>query len=274
MPQAEILCLGNELLIGRTVNSNATRISLSLSKIGFKVTRHTVLPDDIDEIVTGLKEIRDRKPDVLVISGGLGVTHDDIQLACLAKALNRPMIDDDFATSLIQERLNQHQRQMTDIIRKVCQVPKGSEALKNSTGLAPGVLTKVDNSLWFSLPGVPHEMASILEEEIIPRLAIAYPGLELEELGFDAHNIKEPQIVPIFAKLQDLYPQFTYKSHPKKDKEGYWLALHVYGIGDKKKLEKATVMLHQEVTNAGGISGEISEVFTSQFESETDTFAG
>ncbi len=91
MRKAELLCLGNELLIGRVINTNAASISLELTKLGFVVTNHYVIRDEKMEILKMLKHIQDRSPDVLLICGGLGLTHDDIQLKCISEYLDREL---------------------------------------------------------------------------------------------------------------------------------------------------------------------------------------
>ena len=226
---AEILCLGNELLIGRVVNSNATNISLELTKIGFVVTNHSVIRDDKKDILDTLQAIRKRNPDILVICGGLGLTHDDIQLESIADYLGRELKIDDKAVKLLEKRYN---TEIKGVREKFVTLPEGSIPLNNSVGAAPGVITEVDDKYWFSVPGVPKEMKAILMEEIIPFLKSKFTDIGMVEMGFNAFGFSEPKILPITEIMQNKYPQFYYKSHPKKDKDNKpWLSLHVYGYG-------------------------------------------
>ncbi len=232
----EMLCLGNELLIGRTVNTNASYIGLKMTKLGYRVKRITTIGDYFEDIDQTLKEIRKRRPPILFIMGGLGPTHDDIQLEAIARHLGIPLELNQQALQFIAERLGT--TEISDTRLKMAKLPKGSKPLRNREGVAPGVMTQVDNMLWFSLPGVPREMKSILDWEIIPLLVKQFGKAELHEFGFNAYGIGESKISKITRSLVKKYPECYFKSHPKKDKT-YWLALHVY----------STTMGKQEVEN-------------------------
>lgn len=265
---AEILCLGNELLIGTTVNTNATKISLELTKIGIVVTKHSSIRDEKDEIISELLSIRKRGPDVLVISGGLGITHDDIQLECIAEALKIPLIRDEIAEKLVIDRIKPRDGKLNEITSIFAFLPKGSKTMKNSQGVAPGILTVVDNKFWISLPGVPKEMNAILIEELIPFLQSNYEDIGMMEYGFNALNSRESQIIEPIRIVEEKYPQFYYKSHPKKDENGYWLAMHVYGFGNniEKELLEACEMLKAEIGKIKHSSTtEVKRIFDENF---------
>ncbi len=220
-----MLCLGNELLIGRTVNTNASYIGLKMTKLGYRVRRITTIGDYFEEIDQALEEIEGRKPKVLFIMGGLGPTHDDIQLEAIANHLKRPLELNQEALQFMVEQLGTNNISETRI--KMAKLPKGSRPLRNREGAAPGVITQVGDMLWFSLPGVPREMKSILDQEIIPMLVEKFGKARLHEFGFNAHGIGESKITKITRELVKKYPDCYFKSHPKKD-ETYWLSLHVY----------------------------------------------
>ncbi len=173
------------------------------------------------------------------------------------------------AVKLLESKYNS---KIDGIRLKFVTLPEGSIALKNSVGAAPGVITEVDNNYWFSVPGVPEEMLAILNEEIIPFLKSKYTDIGMVERGFNAYGFTEPKILPITEKLQQKYPQFYYKSHPKKDENGKpWLALHIYGFG--KYLEKDLIKasnLWRELINeiTPGSCTEIKEIFDNEFSAE------
>lgn len=234
---AEILCLGNELLIGRTVNTNATDISLEFSRIGFKITRITTVRDELEAASKSLLEILERKPNVVICSGGLGPTHDDIQLDVIAHALNRKLEYSEQAIKMLEQRYNITREKISEVRLKMTKIPVGSSVLKNREGSAPGVLTEYNGILIFSLPGVPREMKSILLEEIIPvvksRLKI---DEKLNEFGFEARGIGEASIENITNLVASKFPKVNFKSHPRKDDNGYWLSLHCYNISNNEKM--------------------------------------
>jgi molybdopterin-biosynthesis enzyme MoeA-like protein len=228
---AEILCLGNELLIGRTVNKNSTDIALALTKNGVYVNRSTTVRDDIKAGVSILTEIYQRQPDVLCITGGLGPTHDDIQLDIVAQSLGKELVLNQEALDQMLERYGGDESRINATRRKMAMLPQGSIPLKNREGSAPGVYTKYDNIHIFSMPGVPREMLSILEWEIIPLLRNIFSlDASMVEYGFDVRGVPEADIADITERLQDELSPVNFKSHPKKDETGYWLSLQTYLI--------------------------------------------
>lgn len=270
-PSAEIIALGNELTIGRTVNSNATKISLELTKIGIDVIRHTTIRDVPGEIITTIKETFSRQPDIIVLTGGLGPTHDDIQIENLATALDLELVYNDLAMSMITDRYKKIGKNMPSMVKKMAKMPKGSTPLRNSAGTAPGVLLDYKRVLSISLPGVPREMMAILKEEVIPLLIERFGGREMIELGFEVYNVGETQIVPFTKLVMDEFPEFFYKSHPKKiikETTQLWLSLHIYTFGVEKmeRLEEAADLWKSKIdTLTDARTTEILPVFSSEF---------
>lgn len=270
-PSAEIIALGNELTIGRTVNSNATKISLELTKIGIDVIRHTTIRDVPGEIIATIKEAFSRQPDIIVLTGGLGPTHDDIQIENLATALDLELVYNDLAMSMITDRYKKIGKNMPTMVKKMAKMPKGSTPLRNSAGTAPGVLLDYKRVLSISLPGVPREMMAILKEEVIPLLIERFGGREMIELGFEVYNVGETQIVPFTKLVMDEFPEFFYKSHPKKiikETTQLWLSLHIYTFGVEKmeRLEEAADLWKSKIdTLTDARTTEILPVFSSEF---------
>ena len=163
-----------------------------------------------------IKEVFSRQPDIVVLTGGLGPTHDDIQIENLSKALDLELVHNDQAMSMITERYKKIGKNMPSMVSKMAMLPKGSIPLKNSAGTAPGVMLEYNQVLSISLPGVPREMMAILQEEAIPLLIERFGGREMIELGFEVYNVGETQIVQFTELVMDEYPEFHYKSHPKK----------------------------------------------------------
>lgn len=248
---AEILCLGNELLIGRTINKNSTEMALGLTKIGFKVQRETTVRDDLDQGVLVLNEIVHRQPDVILITGGLGPTHDDIQLEIVSKALSIDLELNDNAVEMMRIRYNVSDKELSQYMYKMATLPKRSIPLTNSQGAAPGVETKVGGIFIYSLPGVPREMNAILNEEIIPRISNHFETKDkMIEFGFDLRGIGESRITKLTDRVREKYPEVGFKSHPKNDDTGYWLSLHTYKIGENDEIVREACQAWYDELNA------------------------
>lgn len=264
--KAELLCLGNELLIGRTVNTNATEISRELTKLGFTFSHHLVVEDDKSTILDALKWIEKRSPDLLVITGGLGPTFDDIQMDCVAEFIGQPLVFSEEAMALIHESHNDNL--VNDSRMKMATIPSGSIPLKNNVGTAPGVISKFGNMTIASLPGVPKEMKSIFYNEMIPYFKQNFETHQISELGFSAYGIGESKIIEFTEKIRERYPDCYFKSHPHKDDGKLWLSFHVYGYVDKAVVHEAISEWRQEVQKLTSDVTEIGEVFTEEFKGE------
>lgn len=268
---AEILCLGNELLIGRTINKNATEMALALTKIGFKVSRETTVRDDLSQAAEVLKEIVHRKPNVILITGGLGPTHDDIQLEVISKAFSLDLKLNPNAVTMMKTRYNLTNENLSRSMEKMAMLPIGSIALANSQGAAPGVETKQEGIFIYSLPGVPKEMNAILNEEIIPRINNQFQSDDrMIEFGFNLRGVGESKITEITENVRLKYPNIGFKSHPRNDETGYWLALHTYQIGKEETIVKDACQLwYDELKNAFEVElSNIESIFNDGFEPE------
>lgn len=166
---AEILSTGDEIRSGALIDSNSAYIAQRLEEIGFPVLRHTSVGDDVNVIVSTLKEIGSRS-DVAVVTGGLGPTTDDLTAEAAAKAAGVELKLDEVALSSIERFFKRLNRPMSETNRKQAMLPEGSERLDNPIGTAPGFMLKVDRCHFFFLPGVPAEMRLMLSDKVLPRL--------------------------------------------------------------------------------------------------------
>ncbi len=165
----EVLCIGSEVLKGDVVNTNAAYISAKLSEIGFDVMYHTVCDDNaqiLQECVTRALE----RCDVVITTGGLGPTYDDITLEICAKALCKNVVFDANVLDSIQGYFSRMGRVMTDNNKKQANVIEGAKVFANSRGTAPGMCAQSDGKTIILLPGPPREMSVMLDEQAIPYL--------------------------------------------------------------------------------------------------------
>ena len=167
---AEILCIGTEILIGDIVNTNATYISKRLSEHGFDVLYHSVCGDNKVRLEETVKHALSRA-DLVVTTGGLGPTYDDISMELCAKALGLSMYTDERVVEQLKGYFAKTGRVMTENNLKQAIVPEGSTVLMNDFGTAPGVAIEKDGKVLVMLPGPPREMKPMLDNQVLPYLS-------------------------------------------------------------------------------------------------------
>ncbi|MHA1461160.1 MAG: molybdopterin-binding protein, partial [Promethearchaeota archaeon] len=175
--EVEILVIGNEILIGKTLDTNSNWMAKRIVKYGHKLKRITTIEDDVGIISRTLQTILKRKPDMVLTTGGLGPTFDDMTLAGIAKGLKRELELNPHAYNSIKRAYEHAYKSgilklegMTKEREKMSYLPQGSIPLPNIRGTAPGVkLTEGETSI-FILPGVPSEMKAIFLNVIKPIL--------------------------------------------------------------------------------------------------------
>jgi competence/damage-inducible protein CinA-like protein len=171
---AELIFTGDELLRGDIVNSNQAYLGQRLLDLGIFATRAVSVSDDLSAIVEVIRESLARRPEVLVLSGGLGPTEDDLTREAAAEALGLPLEHHEDLVDQIRERFAARGYRMGESNRKQAQLPQGATAIPIS-GTAPGFFLEYEGTLVVALPGVPWELKEMWEGTIEPRLA-ARPG--------------------------------------------------------------------------------------------------
>ncbi|MFX1363557.1 MAG: competence/damage-inducible protein A [Promethearchaeota archaeon] len=216
----ELLMIGNEILIGKTQDTNSNWMAKRITKYGHHVKRITTIGDDLEIISTTIQQILLRNPDLIITSGGIGPTFDDMTLQGIANGLNRNLEMDHRAYETIKKTYERaHKKgllqikEMTKEREKMAYLPKGSIPLTNTVGTAPGVKIIEKNTLIFILPGVPVEMKAMFRNIILSILK-EKQGNFIEK-GFLFSGIGESQIAAYTNELEKKYPQLWIKTHPK-----------------------------------------------------------
>lgn len=173
---AAVVAVGSELLGAHRLDSNSLAISSTLARHGFRTVEKRVVGDSEERLAATIGELIERV-DVLVLTGGLGPTADDITREAVALALERELVHDLEVEGWIRDRYADHGRTMPDICRRMAQVVQGARPLPNSRGAAPGMLIQVDGRMLAAFPGVPWEMEEMLERDLAPELASWNPGV-------------------------------------------------------------------------------------------------
>jgi nicotinamide-nucleotide amidase len=167
--KAEIISIGDELLIGQVINTNSAWMAEQLNLIGIKVAQITSISDSREHIMSALNEATTRA-DIILMTGGLGPTRDDITKYALCEFFNTRLVFNQESFENIERIFKQRGYNMTLLNRAQAEVPENCTALLNVNGTAPGMWFEKDGKIYASMPGVPFEMKSLMEEYILPRL--------------------------------------------------------------------------------------------------------
>lgn len=166
---AEIITIGDEILIGQIVDTNSAWMATALNKIGVKVKQITSIADEAAHIVEALDQAK-KRADVILITGGLGPTKDDVTKSTLAAYFNMPLRLDEATLAHVRLFFEKLNRPMINMNIKQAEVPDGCTVITNKNGTAPCMWFEQDGKIIVSMPGVPFEMKYLMEEEIIPRI--------------------------------------------------------------------------------------------------------
>ncbi|KXB06411.1 hypothetical protein AKJ52_02260 [candidate division MSBL1 archaeon SCGC-AAA382C18] len=240
MVNSEILTVGEEILEGTQVNTNASWIAETLTETGIKVRRITTVGDETKAISDEIERSVEKNTDLLIVTGGLGPTPDDKTLDGLSKALDDECEVNETALEMIRESYDKFAEEglikeggITPSRKKMAIIPSSSEPIPNPIGGAPAILAKKNETSIFCLPGVPREMKAILKENI-DRWGLDLKGkdtfLEVEITG-----LEESSMTPLYRELGEEYQEIEVRSYPESDDEGPFLRVKIYG-GDENYL--------------------------------------
>lgn len=166
---AELLTIGDEILYGQIVDTNSQWMSVELSNAGIRVVRKTSVGDAEDEILTAFAEA-EKRADIVLITGGLGPTSDDLTKPCLARYFNCEVKIHEEALAEVTEFFKSRGRELTETNRQQAALPVCCEKVTNVMGTAPGMWFERNGKVFVSMPGVPHEMKRMMTDIVIPKL--------------------------------------------------------------------------------------------------------
>ncbi|ASJ00227.1 molybdopterin-binding protein [Thermococcus gorgonarius] len=241
---AEVMTVGDELLTGNTVDSNSAFIAKKLTERGYWVRRITTVGDDVEEIKKAINEVLGRRPEVLVISGGLGPTHDDVTMLAVAEALGRRLVLCNECLEKIKAFYERLYREgyiddpaLNEGRRKMAYLPEGAKPLENSEGAAPGAYIEHNGVKIFVLPGMPREMKAMLEREVLPRLG----ERKFVQLKFLAEITDESKLAPI---LKEALEHFNVRIHSSPKGFGKYIGVIIFAESEEGA-EKAARFLEE-----------------------------
>jgi nicotinamide-nucleotide amidase len=166
---AEIITIGDELLIGQVIDTNSAWLGQQLSGLGIKLCYKSSISDNKEAIQNALKDAELRS-DIIILTGGLGPTKDDITKVTICEYFNTSLVQNDKVLEWVQSIFRFRKMPMLDVNNMQALVPANCEILWNKNGTAPGMWFDVNNKIFISLPGVPFEMKTIFEEEAVPKI--------------------------------------------------------------------------------------------------------
>ena len=172
----ELICVGTELLLGNIVNTNAAYLSEKCALLGLSMYYQSVVGDNADRLEDLLRTAKNRS-DIILLSGGLGPTQDDLTKETAALVMGRPLVMDEQARADIQNYMNGINRRITDNNWKQAMVPEGSLVLYNKNGTAPGIILEGEDTTMILLPGPPGELIPMFEEQVYPYLHRRQPEI-------------------------------------------------------------------------------------------------
>ena len=219
----EILCTGNELLSGTIVNTNAQWISGKITDAGGFVRRITVVGDEVNEISSAVKESIERKPNWLIVSGGLGPTYDDKTLEGISTALDLKLVLDNNAVEMLRKSYTSHglttNYELNHTRLKMAMIPAGSTPIQNPVGSAPSVLIEIANKTTkiICLPGIPKELKAVFSENILPQIKKIISDFYIVHSYYETIGVSEAMLAPTLSSIIDTYPSDSIyvKTHPQ-----------------------------------------------------------
>ncbi|MFT3911339.1 MAG: competence/damage-inducible protein A [Ferruginibacter sp.] len=207
MVNASIITIGDELLIGQVVDTNSAWMAQELNKAGIKVKRRVAVGDIADDICKALDE-EALHADIILLTGGLGPTADDITKPLLCKYFNGKMIVDEGALANVKYLFEQvFKRPLTERNLKQAEVPDNCKVIQNKRGSAPGMWFEKDGKIFISMPGVPHEMKGMMENDVIALLVKQFTVPHIAHRTLVTFGIGESMIADMIIDFETALPQ-------------------------------------------------------------------
>ncbi|NAS29755.1 competence/damage-inducible protein A [Flavobacteriaceae bacterium R38] len=167
---AEIITIGDEILIGQIIDTNSAYISKALNKIGVSVYQITSVQDEKDHILQAFSEA-EKRADIIIVTGGLGPTKDDITKHTICEYFEDTLVQNDEVLEHVKELFSKFiTTPISEVNKRQALVPSKSKVLMNKYGTAPGMWIEKNKKVFISLPGVPFEMKALMEDEVLPRI--------------------------------------------------------------------------------------------------------
>ncbi|TCD04183.1 competence/damage-inducible protein A [Pedobacter frigidisoli] len=234
---AEIITIGDEILIGQIVDTNSAWMAKQLNSIGVSVKQITSVSDDENHILEALVDA-EKRADIILITGGLGPTKDDITKKTLAKYFNMGFRRDEGALEMVRQIFEKYKRPLIDINMQQADVPDGCEVIVNKNGTAPCMWFERNEKIFVSMPGVPYEMMYLMDDEILPRVASRFKLPSIIHKTILTANIGESFLAKEIEEIEDSLPKHIKLAYLPKLGQ---VRLRLSATGDNENILKAEV---------------------------------
>lgn len=206
--KAEIITIGDEILIGQIVDSNSAFIGQELNKIGVDVRQITSIQDEEEHILTSLKEASQRAQ-IIIVTGGLGPTKDDITKKTFCKYFNDELVLNEQVLQNVEELFRKYVKDpISDLNRGQAYIPSKAQALFNQFGTAPGMWIEQDDVVYISLPGVPFEMKALMQNQVLGKLQERFKRPYIIHKTVLTYGMGESTIAEKIEDWEDQLPSF------------------------------------------------------------------
>lgn len=239
---AEILTIGDEILIGQIVDTNSAWIAQQLNNIGVRVKQITSVSDDRKHILEALDSAV-KRADIIIITGGLGPTKDDITKKTLAEYFNVGFKRDEPSLEIIKQIFSRNNRPMIDINIRQADVPENCTVLLNKNGTAPGMWFEREGKVYVSMPGVPFEMMYLVEEEVLPRIKKHFKLEAIVHHTLLTAGIGESFLAEKIASVEDALPAYIKLAYLPKLGQ---VRLRLSAYGQNEEMLKKEVLSYAE----------------------------
>jgi nicotinamide-nucleotide amidase len=203
--KAAVITIGDELLIGQTIDTNSAWIGTELNRVGIWVHRRVAVGDDREAIIRALDE-ESRQADIILITGGLGPTSDDITKPVLSDYFGGRLVEDAGVLARLEAMMASRGSTVGERLRKQALVPDCASVLENDWGTAPGMWFEKNGKVYASMPGVPHEMQGLMLERVIPRLREMFPLPVILHRTIETIGLGETAIAERLSGLEQSLP--------------------------------------------------------------------
>ena len=202
----EILCTGDEILTGKTVNTNYSHMAQRLEEVGLSVLWGTTVGDDRESLLAAFRQASERA-DAVIVNGGLGPTVDDLSQEVAGQAAGVDLVLNEGWLTHMQEYYSRRNREMPEVNRKQAMLPHGAEVIDNPIGTACGFAVDIGSARFYFTPGVPRELRKMLDEQLLPRLlkASGLQGVTLMK-RFHSFGIGESRADELLRDVETLAP--------------------------------------------------------------------
>lgn len=228
----EIITIGDEILIGQIVDTNSAWIAQKLNEAGIRVKQISSVSDDREHILEALS-LASERADVVLITGGLGPTKDDITKKTLAQYFGVGLRRDEEALEDVKRIVNSLNRPMTALNEQQADVPANCTVLHNKNGTAPGMWFEHEGTVYVSMPGVPFEMMYLMEEEVLPKLKEHFSIDALVHYNILTAGLGESFLAEVLAPVEDILPAYIKLAYLPKLGQ---VRLRLSAVGEDEKL--------------------------------------